>query len=122
MIDPRSWTIVRHIRVTTQTGQEIRNLNEIEIIKDKWAFINQFTKNIIYQIDLETGGEVQNWDMMYLLQRQKQLNLAKHVSWNARDEAANVLNGIAWRESTDTFFLAGRMWDNISEIKFDYHR
>ena len=69
MIDPRSWTIVRHIRVTTQTGQEIRNLNEIEIIKDKWAFINQFTKNIIYQIDLETGGEVQNWDMMYLLQR-----------------------------------------------------
>ena len=63
---------------------------------------------------------MQNWDMMYLLQRQKQLNLASHVTWNARDEASNVLNGIAWRESTDTFFLAGRMWDNISEIKFDY--
>ncbi len=58
--------------------------------------------------------------MMYLLQRQKQLNIANGVMWNARDEDSNVLNGIAWRESTDTFFLSGRMWDNMSEIRFDY--
>ena len=48
------------------------------------------------------------------------MNLANGVSWNARDEESNVLNGIAWRESTDTFFLSGRMWDYISEIRFDY--
>jgi len=28
-----------------------------------------------------------------------------------------VLNGIAYRESTDTFFLTGKMWDYFFEVK-----
>ena len=69
MIDPDQWKIIKHIKVFTQTGQDIRNLNELEIVDNKWAFVNQFQRNTIFQFDLENGNLEQSWDMMYLLQR-----------------------------------------------------
>ena len=58
---------MKHIKVYSQTGSAIKNLNELEIVDDKWGFVNQFTRNTIYQIDLKNGNLIQSWDMMYLL-------------------------------------------------------
>jgi len=40
--------------------------------------------------------------------------------WNDFEERNNVLNGIAYRKETDTFLVTGKMWHNLTEIKFDY--
>ena len=48
VIDPEQWRIIKHIKVFTQTGQDIRNLNELEIVDGKWAFVNQFQRNTIF--------------------------------------------------------------------------
>ena len=96
------------------------NINELEIVDDKWIFANQFTENVIYQIRIANGQIVKSWDLSALQWRQKELVLDKKDVWNSRDDKDDVLNGIAHRKSTDTFFVTGSMWDLITEIKLDY--
>ena len=46
--------------------------------------------------------------------------LDKKDVWNSRDDKDDVLNGIAYRDATDTFFVTGSMWELITEVKLDY--
>jgi len=123
VIDPVAWDTLSTIAVKTQGGMPINSLNELEIIKTSsvtknYIFANQFTKNIIWMIDLRTGVAVAQWNMKELLDKQME-----HIRKIGRsyDSANAVLNGIAYYQSNDSFLISGKLWDFIYEIKFDYH-
>ena len=121
VVDLRTMETVDRITVRDELGdQPILNLNELEVVDDKWIFANQYTENVVYQIRISTGRVVKSWDLSALQWRQKELVLDKNDVWNSRDDKNDVLNGIAYRKSTDTFFVTGSMWDLITEIKLQY--
>ena len=45
---------------------------------------------------------------------------ARYKHYKMYDTANNVLNGIAYDNSTDTFLVTGKMWDHVYQIKLDY--
>ena len=69
------------------------------------------------QISIQTGRVVRRWDLSALQWRQKEIVLDKQDVWNVRDDKDDVLNGIAYRPETDTFFVTGNMWELVTEIK-----
>ena len=64
--------------------------------------------NIIVKIDEETGNVVRSYDLNSLYTE-------------ALKENPNSLemNGIAYDNSKKTFFITGKMWPKIFEIKFN---
>lgn len=38
------------------------------------------------------------------------------------DKQNNVMNGIAYRKETDTFFFTGKNWDKITELSLNYKK
>ena len=67
IVDPRTMETTNRIRVRDEQGDEpILNLNELEVVDDKWIFANQFTENSVYQIRISTGRVVRSWDLSAL--------------------------------------------------------
>ena len=67
IVDPRTMETTNRIRVRDEQGDEpILNLNELEVVDDKWIFANQFTENMVYQIRISTGRVVRSWDLSAL--------------------------------------------------------
>ena len=67
IVDPRTMETTNRIRVRDEHGDEpILNLNELEVVDDKWIFANQFTENMVYQIRISTGRVVRSWDLSAL--------------------------------------------------------
>ena len=65
-------TLVREIKVMDKNGNEISNINEMEIIRNderssNYIFVNQFLTNYIHLIDLRSGMCVKSWNMEELL-------------------------------------------------------
>ena len=46
VIDASTWQAVKQIQVVSEKGgTPVNNLNEIEVVADKWIFANQYTEN-----------------------------------------------------------------------------
>lgn len=85
-------------------GNAMRYLNELEYIDGKvWA--NVYTTDMILIIDPKTGEVEGTVDCTGLLPR------------NLRDVNTDVLNGIAYKKSTDQLFLTGKNWKRMYEVK-----
>ena len=63
---------------------------------------------------------IAEWDLSNLMKRQKELLKYSGEHWNTHDMANAVLNGIAYREESDTFFLSGKLFYKLTEVKLDY--
>jgi glutamine cyclotransferase len=64
-------------------------------------------------IDPTTGGITNKMDCSNLLAQAK-------VNYNPlTKDAGYVLNGIAYRKSSDTYFLTGKCWPVIVEVKLN---
>ena len=57
------------------------------------------------------------YDLSELLKIEKQFLTDEKLHWSSYDKANNVLNGIAYHEWTDTFFVTGKNWHFIYQIK-----
>ena len=67
VVDPHKWRVVNSIKVKNEDGsEELSNLNELEVVSDKWAFANQYTENELLQISLESGRVLRRWDLSAL--------------------------------------------------------
>jgi len=82
----------------------LKLLNELEYINGKiWA--NVWFSDIIYEIDPETGFVTRSVDFSKLFPKHK------------RENQDQVLNGIAYDEKEDLFYITGKWWPSIFEIK-----
>ena len=101
-VSPKTFTVVRS--VTVRMGDKSVNyLNELEYINGKiWA--NVYTKDEIVIFDPSTGEVEGVVDCRGLLPKEK------------RTARTDVLNGIAYDQSTDGVYVTGKYWPLMYRI------
>lgn len=99
----KKFSVTKKIYVTLG-GKPLTALNELEYVKGL-IFANVWFNNSIYVIQPKTGRVVRIVDCASL------------VAENASPNDQDVLNGIAYNNDTGTFFLTGKNWRYIFEVK-----
>lgn len=92
--------------VVTLRGQPVAGLNELECAEG-WIYANVWQSDRILRVD-PTSGEVVAVVDAAALRR----------SITEPLEADAVLNGIAYRSDTATFYLTGKLWPTVFEVVF----
>lgn len=100
--DPDTFDIVRAVSVTDEDGAPVLDLNELECLEG-WVLANIWKSNDIVSIDLGTGQVMGRLDLTDLVPPDL--------------DNASVLNGIAYRPETDTFFVTGKLWPVSYELR-----
>ena len=85
----------------------MNDLNDLECVGN-FLYANVYGKNDILQIDKLTGAVSAVIDASSLLSRGEKGRLNQN----------QVLNGIAFRPKNGTFFLTGKEWPWIFEVRF----
>src|SRR5690554_1245291 len=98
--EPSTFGLKRTIEVYTNEGP-VKGINELEYIEGK-IYANVYTKNQMVIIDPETGVVTGRIDASILA-----LDYRK---------TGEVLNGIAYKNSTKQLFVTGKNWPNLLEI------
>lgn len=107
-VNPDSFKIVNTVSVTNNYGP-VGQINELEYVKGI-IYSNVWMQNIILKIDPQTGKVLGQLDMQNLLQGSSiMLN-------NANDD---VLNGIAYDSTKNSFYITGKRWPALFEIKLN---
>jgi glutaminyl-peptide cyclotransferase len=107
VFDPASFKEVGTL-IVRDTGHAVPFLNELEYARELiWA--NVWHSDGVAAIDPESG-QVVAW--LYLGDLRRQVELPR-----TRDEAENVLNGIAYDARTNHFFVTGKRWPVMFEIE-----
>lgn len=105
-IAPATFNILKETEVYDQNGK-VDQLNELEYVNGiVWA--NIWLTDRIVAIDPESGAVVGELDMSGLL------SAAEKARLDNKDE---VLNGIAYNPEKGTFYLTGKRWPKMFEIK-----
>lgn len=78
----------------------VNYLNELEYVNG-YIYANIYTTNQIAQIEVKTG---------------KVLAVIELSSLKSENPNGEVLNGIAYQKSSNTFFVTGKYWDKTYEI------
>lgn len=102
-------TLVEEGYIETVTNTSIFNkANELEYIDGK-LYANVYQRPSIMIIDASSGAieGVVNFGGL-------DKKVTKHEEWN---DLNNVLNGIAYHSGRKTFFVTGKEWDKLFEVK-----
>jgi len=100
--DPATFDEIGRVSVTLE-GQPVFNLNEVECVGGAvWA--NIWQTDTIVRIDPATGVVT---------------GVVDAASLDGPDETSGaVLNGIAWDESTRSFYVTGKLWPTMYRVNF----
>lgn len=85
-------------------GRQLRDLNELEYVNGK-VYANVWHSSSIFAVDPQTGAVIEVIDCT---------NLVEIVGPTSQ---GNVLNGIAYNDSSGSFYLTGKRWPYIFEVK-----
>ena len=102
--DPDTFDLLGRIEVT-HNDSSVHNLNELECVGDH-VYANIYRSNEIVRIDKVTGAITGELDADAL----------SRASGRPAHLGA-VFNGIAYDERTDTFYVTGKLWPVMFEIK-----
>lgn len=103
--DAADFGVVRTVEVT-EDGEPLDALNELECVEGAvWA--NVWYEDRIVRIDPEGGRVTATVDLSNLLSEEERAGLAEGA----------VLNGIAWRDESDTLLVTGKLWPSLFEIR-----
>jgi glutaminyl-peptide cyclotransferase len=100
----KNFSIIKKIPVTLN-GKPAGNLNELEYVNGT-VYANIWYKNYIAAIDLSSGKIKQIIDCSSSVQKE-----------NPQSED-NVLNGIAYNPDRKTFYITGKHWQYMFEVKW----
>lgn len=103
-LDPSTFKIVKTIQVFSDKGP-IHNLNELEYV-DGIIYANIYTSNLIAKIDAESG-------MLLAL-----INMEGILKKEDVKAKIDVLNGIAYNPTYQTFYVTGKWWPKLFEVRF----
>ncbi|KAF1795113.1 WD40/YVTN repeat-like-containing domain [Phytophthora cactorum] len=104
--DAKTMKEVGHIDVSMYNGaQKISQINELEFAKG-FIYANVWYQPYILKIDPETGGIVTMFDLSKLV-----ADAGVDVSSGA------VLNGIAYDEAEDVFYITGKLWNFVYKVR-----
>jgi glutaminyl-peptide cyclotransferase len=106
--DAETFELIVKFLVTIE-GQPLRPqlLNELECVGEH-VYANLWNSNFIAQIDKYTGQITALIDASSLLTTEERALL----------NSDQVLNGIAYNPDSDTFFITGKQWSKLFEVRF----
>ncbi|MBC7812248.1 MAG: glutaminyl-peptide cyclotransferase [Burkholderiales bacterium] len=106
MRDPDTFEPGREIIVTFE-GQPVERLNELECVGDS-IYANVWQTDFIVRIDKETGVIT------------GVINAAGLLTPEEIEAAGSngVLNGIAYDAENDVFYITGKLWPHLFEVRF----
>ncbi len=104
--DPATFEIIDQIDVTAQ-GNPVTKLNELECVGDM-IYANIYLQDVIVLIDKATGVVTGAVDASNLLTADERSALFS-------DE---VLNGIAYNAEDEVFYITGKHWPTLFEVRF----
>ena len=110
--DPETFKVLNIVSVSDNNGP-LANLNELEYV-DGFIYANIYTTQRIVKIDPSSGKVVAEADMSDLI--------TKYISPYFTPEEINynaVLNGIAYDSTGKRFFITGKLWPKLFEVKFN---
>jgi glutaminyl-peptide cyclotransferase len=90
----------------TLDGAPVPNLNELECVGDE-VYANIWQTDTIVRIDPATGAVTAVIDASGLLTPEERAALA----------GGAVLNGIAYNPEADTFYITGKLWSSLFEVR-----
>jgi glutamine cyclotransferase len=99
----KKFSVTRKIAVTLST-KRLLSLNELEYVKGL-IYTNVWFDKSIYVIQPKTGRVV------------RIIDCANLAAQNGSSSDQDVLNGIAYNSDTGTFFLTGKNWRYMFEVK-----
>ncbi len=100
---PESFTIEKTLSVT-ESGKLVKNINELEYANG-YIWANIWLQTRLLKIDPMTGNVI------------NQLELKKTVKSLHQPRKGNVLNGIAWDEQQQAFWITGKRWPTMFLIQ-----
>lgn len=106
-LDPATARVTRSVTVSDD-GAPVSQLNELEYAKG-FIYSNIWHSNRVALIAPD-NGRVQAWLDLSVLHQ----NLRRPDGW---DEQENVLNGIAYDAAADVFYVTGKCWPLLYELR-----
>ena len=103
--DPQTFRLIDMIQVT-RDGAPVEQLNELECVGDH-VYANIWQTDTIVRVQSATGYVDAVVDASALLDADVRAGL----------DAGAVLNGIAYNPETDTFYLTGKLWPSLFEVR-----
>lgn len=113
-VDPNTFNKIKTVDVYDNNGY-VANVNELEYVNGK-LFANVYMTDNILQIDPATGEVKAVANMANIL-----ASVGIKEDPKLKD-SGNVLNGIAYHKQRGTFFITGKYWPVIIELKFNYEK
>jgi len=108
-VNPTDFSIQKTLGVFNQYGY-LSNINELEFVNGQ-VFANIYGRNEIVVIDPQTGLVKSSIDFSNLLSQ-------AGVKYDPLSiDAGYVMNGIAYHAGKNTFFITGKCWPVIVEIR-----
>ena len=104
--DPETFEVTRQITVK-HNGQNVDELNELECV-DEFVYANVWQTDQILKVNKKTGLVVSEIDASLLLTSVERSQLGPDA----------VLNGIAYNADTQSFYVTGKLWPKLFEVKF----
>jgi glutamine cyclotransferase len=112
-VNPDNFKIVKQISVTDNYGP-VSNINELEYVNGL-IYANVWQTNYIIKIDPETGAVLGKLDLAGILNNSNMAHDPAKYDLNT----GNVLNGIAYDSSKNSFYVTGKYWPALFEIKLN---
>jgi glutamine cyclotransferase len=112
-VDPQTFVVRRTVKVRSTRPGDIVGLNELELVRGR-LYGNIFTTWSIVRIDPASGCIDAVADMRGLRDRMS----AEEKALIDTDSGNYVLNGIAYDNTTGTFYVTGKRWKSIFSGRF----
>ncbi len=110
-VNPATFKIERTVGVSDNNGY-IDSINELEFVNG-FIYANKYMTDLIFKINSQTGIIEGKADLTNLIKE-------SGASYDPRSiDAGYVLNGIAYNQATKSFYITGKRWPFIAEVKFN---
>lgn len=111
-VNPETFAIEKTVGVYDNNGY-LANINELEFVNGS-VYANVYLKDLIVKINPETGLVEGRIDFTDLLKKTNQsFDEAVYM------EKGYVLNGIAYNAANNSFYITGKKWPALYEIKLN---
>ena len=110
-LDPSTLKEVRKLAVTDEHGP-VQEINELEMVNG-FIYANRWKTELILKIDTATGKVVGRADLGSL---RRQGGISPETGVRGAPE---VMNGIAYDRVGNRFFITGKYWPKVFEVKLD---
>ena len=117
-VQPKTLKLNKVLSIRDNYGA-VNNLNELEMV-DGFIYANRWQYDYILKIDPASGLVVGIINMQDMLQKNTKSDLSYLKSrGNTPTEAGAVLNGMAYDKSKNIFYITGKLWPEIFEVKLN---